>query len=524
MAPPRPHLRLSLVTLVTHLITSTLAVPLDASQAPFAFALPAPASNSKLDDTCSGLPVANSTHSFWINTPGANPLAREGSEGALTGDADVCIVGAGITGVSAAYHLARAFANETREGGEGPVRAVVLEARDFCSGATGRNGGHLTPVHFNHFVEREQLYGREEAMKAYALEHYTTSELVRIIEAQGWQDAVDLVSSPHVALLVSEHEVDRAKLDFAAASAAGLELGDVEWLSSDEVQATYGASFPAFAHPGNNLWPLKLVTHLYTHARDLSPAKFNLTLHTNTPVTSISPSTRARRRWTLATPRGPVHCTSVLHAMNAYASALLPHLRGTPGIVPTRGQVLATRPAVPARVLTAASWGNQGPEYWFPRPVASDPALEAPLVILGGAREAGAGGGGERCVVDDSEVNARVGRVLRGFLPDVFPGRYEVGREPEMEWTGIMGYTKTGDPFVGPVLGPANTSEFEGQYISAGYTGHGMPRAFACAEAVAGLIVADMKGETETWTPPEWLPRHFLTTDADADTGPRRGL
>lgn len=60
-----------------------------------------------------------------------------------------------------------------------------------------------------------------------------------------------------------------------------------------------------------------------------------------------------------------------------------------------------------------------------------------------------------------------------------------------------MGYTKTGDPFVsnylfpvtnlverpdtqvGPVLDPTNPDAYKGQYISAGYTGHGMPRAFS---------------------------------------------
>lgn len=71
------------------------------------------------------LPVPNPTHSFWINTPGANPLAAEGSEGPLTSDADVCIIGSGITGVSSAYHLSKSI-------GDKPLKVVILEARDFC--------------------------------------------------------------------------------------------------------------------------------------------------------------------------------------------------------------------------------------------------------------------------------------------------------------------------------------------------------------------------------------------------------
>lgn len=75
------------------------------------------------------LPVRNPTKSFWIDTPGANPLAKEGSSGDLTSDADVCIIGSGITGVSAAYHLAKA-ANASDDNSD--LKIVILEARDFC--------------------------------------------------------------------------------------------------------------------------------------------------------------------------------------------------------------------------------------------------------------------------------------------------------------------------------------------------------------------------------------------------------
>ena len=76
-----------------------------------------------------GLPCPNPTRSFWANsTPDANPLAREGSTGLLTTDADVCIIGSGITGVGVAYHLSQAVETSLR-----PLRVVILEARDFCA-------------------------------------------------------------------------------------------------------------------------------------------------------------------------------------------------------------------------------------------------------------------------------------------------------------------------------------------------------------------------------------------------------
>lgn len=80
------------------------------------------------------LPSHNPTRSFWIDSsPDANPLAGEGSKDPLPSDADICIIGAGITGVGVAYHLVDLM-NHTPESLslEHPLRIVIIEARDFC--------------------------------------------------------------------------------------------------------------------------------------------------------------------------------------------------------------------------------------------------------------------------------------------------------------------------------------------------------------------------------------------------------
>ena len=181
--------------------------------------------------------------------------------------------------------------------------------------------------------------------------------------------------------------------------------------------------------PGNTIWPLKLVTHLFKLAQNASEA-FTLRLHTHTPVTAVKRSRNARR-WTLETPRGPVRCTHVVHATNAYASDLLPQLAGRTGIVPTRGQAIAVRASVPARELTLSGFtANHRGDYWFVRPGSAPD--ERPLVILGGQRRAE--GSARGTTTDDSVIDPVVGRRLREFLPEVFPGRFESGVEPEMEW------------------------------------------------------------------------------------------
>lgn len=184
--------------------------------------------------------------------------------------------------------------------------------------------------------------------------------------------------------------------------------------------------------PGNTIWPLKLVTHLFKLVQDTSPA-ISLKLHTHTPVMAIRPRPPCAdgdaHRWQLETPRGSVACTHVVHATNAYAASLLPQLSGI--IVPTRGQAISIRAAVPARELTLSGFtANYGKEYWIVRPGSAPD--ERPLVILGGAGYAA--GGSRGATTDDSVIDAAVGRRLREFLPEVFPGKFENGTEPEMEW------------------------------------------------------------------------------------------
>ncbi|CCL99502.1 uncharacterized protein FIBRA_01520 [Fibroporia radiculosa] len=459
------------------------------------------------------LPVPNSTRSFWIDTPGANPLASEGSEGSLTADADVCIIGSGITGVSAAYHMGKLLKGP--ETSVQPLKVVILEARDFCSGATGRNGGHLTPIAFRDFRPAATAHGTDEALRWLALERHTATEIVKIIQEHELEQTVDLVEGGHIDLMFTPEEVADMKADYEAAKEAGVDLNNVRWFDEAEMKAQHGTAYPGVRAPGHNLWPLKFVTELYKLAA--SSPQLSLALHTRTPVTAVSlaegtEDSSLSRRWTVTTPRGSLACSYVLHATNAYASHLLPHLRGPAGIIPTRGQIIATRANTTTEVLSRSSFsGNEGFEYWFPRPIKESDVSGYPLVILGGGREA-ATPAYELYVADDSAVSADVSDVLRKFLPAVFPGKYEEGHEPEMEWTGIMGFTASGDPFVGPVAGTSKediAESFKGQYISAGYTGHGMPRAFACAEAVSQMIAADFMGRD--WVIPEWLPRHYVT-------------
>lgn len=76
-------------------------------------------------------PVANPTASFWLTQP--HHLASYRSSEQTPDECDIAIIGTGLAGVSAAYHIL------TDHKGPEP-KVVLLDARQACSGATGRNG------------------------------------------------------------------------------------------------------------------------------------------------------------------------------------------------------------------------------------------------------------------------------------------------------------------------------------------------------------------------------------------------
>lgn len=79
------------------------------------------------------LPSLNSTRSFWLDLPpGDSPLADVGSTGSLTQDADICVIGSGITGVGIVWHLVKDFQESLDKEDGAKMKVVLLEARQFC--------------------------------------------------------------------------------------------------------------------------------------------------------------------------------------------------------------------------------------------------------------------------------------------------------------------------------------------------------------------------------------------------------
>ena len=91
-------------------------------------------------------------------------------------DADVCIVGAGYTGLWTAYYLKRA---------DPLLRVVVLEARFAGFGASGRNGGWLSGLVPGDRNRMAQRYGRDRVLAWQRALNDAVDEVIDVAEAEG---------------------------------------------------------------------------------------------------------------------------------------------------------------------------------------------------------------------------------------------------------------------------------------------------------------------------------------------------
>lgn len=458
------------------------------------------------------LPRQNATVSYWMTTPGRLP----DSSYKLPKQSDIVIIGSGITGVSCAYQLALSLPSNSS--------IAIIEARSFCSGATGRNGGHLTPISALAYTDlaanpehlmrnnnkTRSLEVHTEVDKILTFEANVADRITRLISSHDKSGDVGLTVDNNWHLCFKDEEVDAFEASLEAAKQAGLHshVAKVVRVPTGDLKVTMNnpvGVVAAYQIPGATLHPRNLAALIYHLAREEAQRRnIDLELITETPVTdviSLGDAEVTGYTTSLKTARGDtIVARYVVHATNAYASHLIPCLEGPKGIVPTRAQVVAVEPLQPRkRYWAMGTSAGGGYEYGHQRPPSTfEP--NAPFVFGGGREYAP---GREWGVDDDSALNPIVSSFLRPYMASVFPR--EFSEQPSREWTGIIGYTSTKDPLVGPINAP-------GQYIAAGYSGHGMTRAFGCAEIIAQMITCKEIGKK--WACPDEFPQCYLTSAA----------
>ena len=203
----------------------------------------------------------------------AASVAPPSERPSLTGDlrADVCVVGAGFTGLSAALELA-----------ERGARVVVLEARRIAWGASGRNGGQIGSGYPCGLAALVRGVGLDDARRLFALAEDAKALIRTRIERYGI--ACDLKWGSFQAALKRRQMVEIRETQALWAETfayEGLELAE------DNAAACAYVNSPRYLgglyDPGaGHLHPLKYALGLAAAAEAAGAA-----LYEGTPVTAL---------------------------------------------------------------------------------------------------------------------------------------------------------------------------------------------------------------------------------------------
>lgn len=260
--------------------------------------------------------------------PEPRPLAGERR-------ADVAVVGAGYTGLSAALHAAERGAD-----------VVVLDAAEPGWGGSGRNGGQVIPGLKHDPDELERRFGQERGRRMWQTAGSAADVVFELIarhkiachaQASGW-----IAAAPHAAALESL----RSRTEQWQRRGAPVELLDAGRIA--ELTGTTAYVGGMLDRRAGALQPL-------AYARGLARAaqQAGASLHGGSAVRRLAP---APDGWRVETEAGSVTARIAILATNAYTDDLWPGLRQT--MLPVQSYQVATRP-LPAEIRNQVLPGGQ---------------------------------------------------------------------------------------------------------------------------------------------------------------------
>lgn len=235
-------------------------------------------------------------------------------------EVDVCVVGAGYTGLSTAIELA-----------ERGCSVVLLEARRVGWGASGRNGGQL----IGGLCDLGRIAPHLDAAGIEAFWQMGV-ECVDIVRERIHRHDIDCELRPgHIEVALRPRQLRALAAHLAAQQARGyphrLELLDREALTTQLHASRYLGGL--LDHGAGHLHPLKLALGEARVAQALGVQLFE-----GSAVTAMEPGQRPRVR----TAWGSVLARQVVLAGNAYLGELSPHLGRR--VLPAGSYIVATEP------------------------------------------------------------------------------------------------------------------------------------------------------------------------------------
>lgn len=354
--------------------------------------------------------------------------------------ADVCIIGAGYTGLLSAINLA-----------EKGYQVVVLEANRVGWGASGRNGGQVGSGHNKKIHQLEKDYGKSLAKDLWGL----SEEAKNIVEKRINQHDIRCDLKHGNATVSDDPNDDQAHRDYVDKLNRDYGYESIRYMNSEEVSDMFHSPF---FKGGGSLDMGGMHLHPLNYALGLADAaeKLGATIYEQSRVIGYTKSDPSL----IKTSKGNVTAKIVILACNAYLEKLERKLAVK--IMPVNNFMLATEPLSydDARYINrddVCAHDNKFHVHYFR--ISEDNRL-----IFGG---------GENYV---PTFPKDIKSYVRQTMLDVFPNLSDTAID--YAWGGTIGVTMNRMTHIGR-LG-------KNIYFSQGYSGHGIALA-----SLAGTIIAE---------------------------------
>jgi gamma-glutamylputrescine oxidase len=359
--------------------------------------------------------------------------------------ADVVIIGAGYTGLSAAHHIAKSG-----------LVPLVLEANQPGWGASGRNGGVITAKFRLSFRDIDAVHGRAMAQRMYGIA-YESVDIVEELVSEFGITSARLTRSGQVKAAHNDATL-KAAVDEAAWMTR--EMGDakVRILDRDQVRDETGSR----VFVGGVLNPGSGGVHPLNYLRGLAGgvAKRGVPIFQESPVLALR---RDGDGVIAETPGGSVRARQAIIATNSYSDLTSATARLQRTLVPFRSALIATEKLSPNLAGSLMPTGRTYTETkrmmrWFRK--VDD------RVIFGGRGAFGK---------QDSESAFDA---LRKAMVGIFPELADIPLA--FKWSGLVAMTLDSVPHVGRLD--------DRTFYSVGYNGAGVAMSSLMGRYLAALV------------------------------------
>jgi len=365
---------------------------------------------------------------------------------------DLCVVGGGCTGLSAALHAA-----------ENGLSVVLLEGGRVGWGASGRNGGQIIPGLRKGALELIARYGETEARALFDLALEARGLVLDLVERH--RIACDLKLTGHLAAAAKAGDMDHyaREIDALAGVMAYPHARLATKADMGDELASPGYHGGLIDELGGHYHPLN-----YTLGLARAAAAAGVAIYERSPALHLTPGALGVR---VATAQGAVMAAKVILAGDALlGDRVAPQVASH--IMPVANYIVATEPLDPPEAL-----------------IAKDRAVSDSRFVVNYFRLTADGrllfGGGERYSTrPPRDIAAFAGQHMRRVFPQLAKARIDYA------WGGLVSITRTRLPHLGQIFGGREG----GVYFAHGYSGLGAILSTLAGKLMAQAIAGDAAG------------------------------